>query len=332
MFGERITPNQHALARRFGLMDNLSCSGEISADGHHWLDEAFADDYDERNMFSYPRSYPCCGTDPLSFAGNRFLWQQAVAAGLSFKNWGEFEPLISVARHSVAGYLDEKYVAQPDRGEDVAHAERILSDWGNMERLEALPKLTTIWLPNDHTAGLFPGAFTPQADVADNDKAVGMLVAAITQSNRNWRREPTAIFIVEDDAQGGLDHVEGHRTVGLVISPFNRMGQVVSHTYNQLSMIRTIELMLGIPPLNQFDAAAEPMRDLFTDRPDFTAYTCQPNRIALNTRNPAAAAQIPALKHWARLSERLDFSAPDRADPWKLTQILWHATRGTCTH
>jgi YVTN family beta-propeller protein len=337
MFGRKITPNQHALAHEFGLFDNLYCSGAISADGHHWLNEAFASDYSERAMNNYPRSYPCCGTDPLVYAGNPFLWQAAMTAGRTFYNYGEFGPLPSMRRHSDKSY-DAKFEPTPERNADVAHCERILADLqdtktGDAKRPHAgLAQLTTIWFGNNHTSGTRPGAYTPESDVADNDLAVGRFVDAVTHSKKYWQDEPTAIFIVEDDAQGGLDHVEGHRTTGLVISPFNRRGQISSVNYNQLNMLRTMEAILDLKPLNQFDAAALPMRGVFQQRADYRPYTVLKNEVALNLKNPPLK-QISGLpRHWAAVSAQLDFSEPDRADPEKLTEVLWHHTHGDATY
>lgn len=324
MFGEKVTPNHHALAHEFGLFDNLYCSGAISADGHHWLNEAFSDDYSERAMNNYPRSYPCCGTDPLVFAGNKFLWQAAMDAGRSFKNYGEFNPLPSIKPHSDTEY-NKKVPFGPDRNADVARCERIQAD---LEAGKPLADLTTVWFSNDHTSGTRPGSFTPESDIADNDLAVGKLIDTLSHSKKYWHDEPTAIFIVEDDAQGGLDHVEGHRTVALVVSPFNKRGQIFSTNFNQLNMIRTIEEILGLPPLNQFDAAALAMRSVFDEKADYTPYTVRKNQIALNQINPPLKKLAGTPRHWASVSAELDFSAPDRADPELLTEALWHHTHG----
>jgi YVTN family beta-propeller protein len=334
MFGRRITPNQHAIAQEFGLFDNFYCSGEISADGHHWLNEAFASDYSERMMDDYPRSYPCCGSDPLVFAGNPFLWQAAMQAGRTFYNYGEFPPLPSMQRHSDK-HFSAAFKLAADRNADVAHCERVVADLMGSQKGDGadnhpgLAQLTTIWFGNNHTSGTRPGAFTPESDVADNDLAVGMLIDAISHSKKYWQDEPTAIFIVEDDAQGGLDHIDGHRTCGLVISPYNRRKQVISFNFNQLSMVRTIELMLDIKPLNQFDAAAIPMRVVFQDRPDFSPFVALKNEVALDLRNPPANKVSAAERHWENVSSTLDFSEPDRADPEKLTEVLWHHTHGS---
>ncbi len=329
MFGEKITPNQHALAKEYGLFDNLYCSGAISADGHHWLNEAFADDYDERAMNNYPRSYPCCGTDPLVYAGNKFLWQAAMDAGCTFRNYGEFEPLPSMKRHSDAEY-NARFTVTSERNRDVAHCERILADLESSEK--PLAQLTTVWFPFNHTSGTRPGAYTPESCIADNDLALGKLVDALSHSKKYWHDEPTILFVVEDDAQGGLDHVEGHRTVGLVISPFNKRGQVFSTNYNQLNMLRTIELILNLKPLNQFDAAAVPMRNVFTEKADDQPYTAHQNEVALNLKNPPLRQTSGETRHWEAVSAQLDFSAPDRADPEKLTEVLWHHTHGSAAY
>ncbi|HLJ56467.1 MAG TPA: bifunctional YncE family protein/alkaline phosphatase family protein, partial [Chthonomonadaceae bacterium] len=329
MWGEKITPNQHAIAREFGLFDNIYCSGAISADGHHWLNEAFADDYDERAMNNYPRSYPCCGTDPLVYAGNPFLWQAAMQAGRTFYNYGEFGPLPSMKRHSDADFSG-RFTVTEDRNRDVAHSERVLADLQPGAR--GLAQYTSIWFGNNHTSGIAPGAYTPESCVADNDMAVGNVVDAISHSKRYWQEEPTAIFIIEDDAQGGLDHVEGHRTTGFVISPFNKRGQTFSTNYNQLNMVRTIELMLDLKPLNQFDAAAVPMRPVFQETGDFRPFNVIKNRVALNLKNPPARRLTGTTRHWAEVSARLDFSKPDRADPEKVTQALWVHTHGDAAY
>ncbi len=337
MFGRKITPNQHALAEEFGLLDNLYCSGAISADGHHWLNEAFASDYAERMMNNYPRSYPCCGTDPLVYAGNPFIWKQALDAGKTFYNYGEFAPLPSIQRNGDKHY-GAAFEVTEDRNEDVAHAERIIADLKGEQKGDGkdnhpgLAQLTTIWLPNNHTAGTRPGSYTPESDVADNDLAVGKIVDTISHSKKYWQDEPTVIFIVEDDAQGGLDHVDGHRTSSLVISPFNHRKQILSFTYNQLNILRTIELILDLKPLNQFDAAALPMRAMFQEKADWTPFMALKNQIALNLKNPPIKKTAGIEREMERISSTLDFSEPDKADPEKLTEVLWHHTHGDETY
>ncbi len=335
MFGENVTPNQHAIAHEFGIFDNIYCSGAISADGHHWLNEAFASDYSERAMNNYPRSYPCCGTDPLVYAGNKFIWQAAIDAKRTFRNYGEFGPLPSMQKYSEKKFDSGLPPITAERNRDVSHAEVIIADIKAGEAGDAkrgLPDLTFTWFGNNHTAGTRPGAYTPEVCVADNDLGLGKLVDTITHSKKYWQDEPTAIFVIEDDAQGGLDHIEGHRTTGFIISPFNKRGQIVSTNYNQLNILRTMELILGLQPLNQFDAAAIPMRECFQDKADYKPFTFIPARFALNLKNPSIRRTSQAERHWALESMKLDFSEPDKADPEKLTEILWHHTHGNAAY
>lgn len=252
------------------------------------------------------------------------LYSTGMDAGRTFQNYGELAPLSSIKSHSDTAY-NTKVPVTPDRNADVARCERILKD---LEGGKSLAQLTTIWFSNDHTSGTRPGSYTPESDIADNDLAIGRLIDTLSHSKKYWQDEPTAIFIVEDDAQGGLDHVEGHRTVGLVVSPFNKRGQIFSTNFNQLNMIRTIEAILGIPPLNQFDAAAITMRAVFQEKADYQPYTVRKNQVALNLINPPLQKLTAAPRHWAAVSAQLDFSSPDRADPEQLTEVLWHHTHG----
>ena len=181
-------------------------------------------------------------------------------------------------------------------------------------------------LPNNHTAGTRPGLPTPEAAVADNDLALGRIVEAVSHS-KFWKE--TCIFVVEDDPQNGFDHIDGHRTVALVISPYTKRGVVESTNYNQTSMVRTIELLLGLPPMNQLDASATPMTSCFTDVPDFRSYQAVPNRIPLDRLNPRLTdIRNPRQLHWAMVSLAQPLDEVDRADEDTLNRILWFAARG----
>jgi hypothetical protein len=183
----------------------------------------------------------------------------------------------------------------------------------------------TLYLPQDHTSGTNPGAPTPAAMVADNDLALGRVVEAVSKS-KFW--STTCIFVIEDDPQAGFDHVDGHRSLCLVISPYTKRGQVVSEFYNQTSVLHTMELMLGLPPMNQLDAMAPVMRECFTDKPDARPYTCLPANVPLDQMNPAKTALSGAALELASQSERLPLDLPDRADEDTLNRIVWHAMRG----
>ena len=218
----------------------------------------------------------------------------------------------------------------PQVGWDMAVPDQFRADYfiNELKQYEAkggFPNLVIICLPNDHTSGTGKGTPTPAACVADNDLAFGRIVEAVSHSVF-WK--DTCIFAIEDDPQAGFDHVDGHRTVGFCISPYTRGKGVDSNCYNQTGMVKTIELILGLPPMNQMDLAATPMLGCFHEKPDFTPYTAVKNRIPLDEMNPAMnRLQGSALK-WARKSVALDFTKEDHADEDTLNRILWFSQRG----
>jgi hypothetical protein len=195
----------------------------------------------------------------------------------------------------------------------------------DFESKGSLPNFMIMLLPNDHTAGTRPGMPTPRAMVADNDLALGRIVEAVSKS-RFWPE--TVILVTEDDPQAGLDHVDGHRTVGLVISPYTRRGEVVRANYTQISMLRTIELILGLPHMNQLDLSADAMTDCFTEKPDLRPFTALPNRIPLDEMNPPLKALMGTRRFWAEKSLQMDFEDVDLIDEDTLNRILWHSVKG----
>jgi YVTN family beta-propeller protein len=352
IFGEKVTPNHHALARQFTLFDNFYCSGVLSADGHSWANAAYVTDYLEKAFGGFVRSYPFDGTDPLAFPATGFLWDNALRHGRTLRNYGEFvveenyapkgtrwrdlyndflkgtrtvklTPRVSL--ESLKPYTHPSYPSFPLITPDVYRAELFLEEFRRFEKKGALPNLIYMALPCDHTEGTKPDFPTPRAMVADNDLALGRIVAAVSKS-RFWKE--TCIFVVEDDPQAGFDHVDGHRTVALVISPYTRRKHVDCTCYNQTGMVKTIELILGLPPMNQLDLSATALRRCFQDRPDLTPYTCRPSRIALDEMNPPLKALRGRALYWARKSLELDLDHADRADEDTLNRILWHSVRG----
>jgi YVTN family beta-propeller protein len=350
-FGEPITPNEHALARQFVLLDNTYASGTDSAEGHQWTDSAIANAYIEQNYASYARSYPFNGTDPLAFSPSGFLWNAAMHAGKSVRVYGEFvdKPVISAGGRPIrptwsqlwedykAGThkfnitantnnvalrpcLSPHYVGFPLAISDQYRADQFLAEFKNFEQTNSLPALSILLLPCDHTSGTVPGMPKPRAAVADNDLALGRIVDAISHS-RFWAQ--TLILVVEDDSLFGLDHVDGHRMVSLCISPYTRRGALVSEPYNHTSFVRTIELALGLPAMTRFDRTATPLTACFTDQPDLHPYTHLPNRVPLNDMNPPLSAARGRTLQLARASSRLDWSAPDRADPSVMAHAVW---------
>ncbi len=222
-------------------------------------------------------------------------------------------------------YLCPTFVGFPNKVPDVYRAAEFIKELEEFEKSNNFPNFIIMLLPNDHTSGTRPGLPTPRAAVADNDLALGQIVEAISHS-KFW--DETCIFVTEDDPQAGLDHVDGHRTVGLVISPYTKRGEVVSTYYSQINMVRTMENILGIPPMNQFDLAAEPMADCFTDTPDFTPYKALPSNIPLDELNPPLESLTGEALHWAKMSLLQDLDDVDRIDEDTFNRIIWHSVKG----
>ncbi len=351
LFGEETTPNQHALARQFTLFDNFYCSGALSATGHQWVNEAYVVDYLEKQFGDFARSYPNDGDDPLAFAPGGFLWTNALAHGKTFRNYGEFTRTTVAPKGATwtDGYNDYRhgtrkvkltvranvkplgpythpgYPGFPLIIPDVYRARVFLEELKDYERRGEFPNLVYVFLPADHTTGTRPGSPTPRAMIADNDLALGRIVDGLTHS-KFWPR--LCIFVVEDDPQFGFDHVDGHRSLIQVISPYTRRRFVDHANYNQTGMVKTIELILGLPAMNQLDLSANPLRTCFQATPDLTPYTCVPNRVPLDEMNPPVRALRGMARHWARKSLELDFDREDEADEDTLNRILWHSVRG----
>ncbi len=362
IFGERVTPNQHKLVRDFVLLDNTYCCGILSADGHQWSTTAFATDYLEKSFANWPRSYPDGmgddEVDALAYAPSGFIWDNALRHGVSLWNFGEFAmPRIGWSdpqRPGKPAWRDFWREYQTGAGEvviasepgvpslrpftpttcigwelsvpDVWRARYITNQVAEWERAGRMPQFVIICLPDDHTKGTHAGWPTPDAYVADNDLAFGRIVEALSHTSF-WKE--MAVFGIEDDPQNGWDHVSGYRTTAYVASPWAKRGEVVSTQYNTTSLLRTIEQILGLPPMNQFDATATPMFDCFTDTPDFTPFTAVTNQVPLDTMNPEPEAIAdPLLRKNARASARLDFDRVDACPEGTLNRILWHAMKG----
>jgi len=363
IFGERVTPNQHHLAREFVLLDNMFCSAILSADGHQWSMSGFGTDYLEKSFAGWPRSYPDGmgqdEIDALAYAPTGFIWDNALRHGKTLRDYGEFampavrwsnpkrkgepdwtacwrefkhptgevvfgsEPAIE----SLRPYLASKTVGWNMNVPDQFRAGYFIQELGEFEKLGRFPDLVLFCLPDDHTSGTSEGAPTPAAQVADNDLAFGRIVEAVSRS-RFWKE--TVIFAIEDDPQDGWDHVTGYRTTAYMISPYTKRRQVVKTAYSTISLLRTIEQILGLPPMNQFDAAVEPMFDGFSQTPDFTPFRALPNRVPLDQMNPPKKKIAdPLLRRQAALSLRLNFKRVDACPEDVLNRILWHAVKGS---
>jgi YVTN family beta-propeller protein len=331
MFGEKVTPNHHKLANEYVLLDNLYCNGHVSADGHPWSTMAYSTDYIARNWaLTYSRRAGIDDDeDDLANAPSGYLWDACARAGLTYRSYGEYGKRVSLADGTsrmegrvpgLVGHVCPEFGVGTNVAErrDPHKADIFIREWRKFEAEGKLPRFMVMSLGEDHTTGTTPGTFTPAACVASNDLALGKIVEAVTHS-KSWPE--TAIFVIEDDAQNGPDHVDAHRTVGLVISPYTRRGALDSTQYSTVSMVRTMELILGLPPLSQYDAAAAPMYASFTDKADAAPYTCEPARIDLDAVNPPTA-------YGADRSSRMDFREYDRVDDFELNEILWHAVQG----
>ncbi len=350
-FGRNVTPNHHALAENYVLLDNTYCNGVLSADGHQWTNEGYVTDYLEKSFGGFNRSYPYRGDDPLAFASSGFIWDNVIKKGMTFRNYGEFtEAEIKPANvnwsqmykeylegtktvsilaksklHTLEPYNCPTFAGFNGKIPDVYRAREFIKELKDFEAKGSLPDFMTMLLPNDHTVGVNENYPTPSAAVADNDLALGQIVEAISHS-KFWKE--TAIFVIQDDPQSGLDHVDGKRTVALCISPYTKTGKVISTQYNQNSILRTIELILGLPPMSQFDLVAEPMVDCFTDQPDFTPYKALPNQIPLDQMNPKLTSLHGKQLFWAKKSMALPLDEADEANEDDLNRIVWFAVKG----
>jgi len=353
LYGRSVTPNHHALAEEFVLLDNFYCNGVLSADGHSWVTEGNVTDHLEKSFGGFTRSYTF-GDDPLTYSSSGFIWNPVLERGLTFRNWGEMNyatlkptgRYTEVARdwqnkagkftftHNI-GITSLREHSSPDYPgwnmeiPDRLRADIFLRDLTEYEKSgKNFPNLSLVYLPNDHTEGLRSGAPTPQAYMGDNDLALGRIVESLTKS-RYWPQ--MAIFVIEDDPQDGFDHVDGHRSLCFVVSPYTRRGVVDSNFYNQTSVLHTIGRIFGFGPLNQMTGIAPVMTTCFTPQPDLRPYTCKPATTNLEAVNPPASTLHPVLRPYALASAKLPLTKPDQADEDTLNRILWYAAKGPNT-
>jgi YVTN family beta-propeller protein len=351
IYGSEVTPNTHKLAEEFMLLDNYNVSGKCSAEGHQWTDASIVTDYIEKNMRAWFRSYPHVQEDALVYSPTGFLWDNATKYGKKVKIYGEASiPVFAkkttwtdVYNGFLKGEIPEftnkttiepvkKLLSQtyPSYGNhefpDVVRASAFIRDLKEFESMEGdqLPELMILALPNDHTGGTRPGIPTPRAMVADNDLALGQIVEALTKS-RFW--ENTVIFVTEDDSQDGWDHVSAYRTVGLVLSPYSRFKNTNHTYYAQPSIVRTIEQILGLPPMNIQDAIANPMYDCFGSEKNLAPYVTLPNNIPLNEMNPQLTSLTGKALHYAKKSMLPEFDGVDTGRDDLLNRILWFAAK-----
>ena len=324
LFGDSVTPNQHALAKEFVLLDNFYVDGEVSSDGHNWSMGAYGTDFLEKN---WPTSYGgrggteiSSGMDPMGNSKAGYIWDQANRYGITYRTYGEFAnrdkpyPYVPVLKDHCSPYFDGMNMHIRDTLREKAWEK----EFDSLVAAGTLPALMTVRFGNDHTEGTRAGRPTPFARVADNDLAVGMFVHHLSES-KVWNQ--TVVFILEDDAQNGPDHVDAHRSPAYIAGGFVKR-HFVDHTmYTTTSVLRTMELVLGIPPMTQYDAGAEPMWRCFAGNPDSTVFEARPCRVNLNDINPSHTTL-------AAMSAGLDFSKEDIVPDQVLNNIIWKAVKG----
>jgi YVTN family beta-propeller protein len=352
IFGDSITPNQHKLALEYSLLDNYHVAGKSSAEGHQWTDAGIVSDYVEKSVRGWFRSYPHRQYDAMVYTREGFIWNHALDHGKSVRIYGEacdmefdnkldwtaiynkyinkehfeFENTSTISR--VRPILSQNFPGYDDpRINDQMRADAFIKELADYEKMpgDQLPQLMVMALPNDHTAGTSPGFPTTRAQVADNDLALGRMLEALSKS-RFW--DSTVVFITEDDSQSGWDHISAYRTGALIVSPYSRLGTTIHTNYNQISMLRTIEQILGLPPMTSIDATARPMFDCFTNTKQATPYQNLPNRIPLNEMNKSLSMLEGKALFYAQKSMEQMQEGVDKGEDDVMNQIIWFANKG----
>ncbi len=323
LFGEKITPNQHALARQFVLLDNFYVDGEVSADGHHWTMGGYANDYLEKN---WPTSYGSRGGEydsegsrEIANNKNGFIWDYCKRSGVSYRTYAEFisedgKPALA----SLKGHYCPSYAKWDMAVRDTSRFYQWKRDFDHLLAKDSVPQFNTVRFGNDHTEGLKKGSPTPFAHVADNDLAVGLFIDHLSHSSI-WNQ--SVVIIVEDDAQNGPDHVDAHRSPAYIAGGYVKQGFVDHTMYSTTSLLRTIELILGLPPMSQFDAGAEPLWRCFNKTANHPPFKRLPSSVDLNLKNTTS-------NKLSKLSEQFDFDQEDLVPDARFNEVLWGAVYG----
>jgi hypothetical protein len=339
-FPRSVSPNHHALAERFGLFDRFFVNAEVSPDGHNWSMAAYVTDYSEKTIPSHyssrGRTYDYQGLnrdkipdDDVSEPGSGYLWNLAERAGITYRNYGEFVAEADEApggnasvstiatKPALVGHTNTAYSGWNLDIPDQARADVWLKDFQQFVQAGQMPALEILTLPNDHTSGATAGKPTPRAYMADNDLALGRIIEALSKSPF-WKN--TVVFVLEDDAQDGPDHVDSHRSPLLVVSAYNR-GKVFHRFANTTDVLATIEEILGLAPMSQFDRFGRPLREIWETTPDLTPYVALRSSVPLDQKNPPRTALAEA-------SKKLVLDKVDMADEDLFNRILWAAIKG----
>ena len=326
LFPEKITPNHHALASDFVLLDNFYVSAEVSADGHNWSTAAYANDFTEKTWVT---SYGGRGGDYVYEGQNRitwpkggFIWDHCKRLGITYRTYGEFADDFKANIPAIEGHYCPYFSSWDTSVKDTTRVSQWKQEFDSLVNANSLPRLSTLRLINDHTEGLRKGSPTPFAQVADNDLAFGLFIEHLSQSPV-WKE--SAVFVLEDDAQNGADHVDAHRSIAYVVSPYTKRNFVDHTMYSTNSMLRTMELILGIPPMSQHDAAATPMWRCFSKVPDLRPYKALIPSVNLDDRNAAVDNDLQ------RRSDAFDLSGEDRVPDLEFNEVLWKIIKGENT-
>ena len=322
LFGEKITPNQHKLVNEFVLLDNFYVDGEVSADGHNWSLAAHANDYLEKtwptNYGGRGGKYDAEGNREIASPDRGFIWDYCKKANVSYRTYGEFADDYKANIPVLKNHFCPYFTSWDQSVRDTTRFNQWKQEFDSLLSVNAVPQFNSLRFINDHTEGQSIGRPTPFVHVADNDWAVGKFVEYLSKSSI-WKE--TAIFILEDDAQNGPDHVDAHRSTAYLAGGFVKRNFVDHTMYSTSGMLRTIELILGLPPMSQYDAAAEPMWRCFSATPNLSPFISVPANISLSTKNEKDTKS-------ARLSKTFDFSQEDRVPDLLFSQVIWKAVKG----
>ncbi|MEO6522869.1 MAG: bifunctional YncE family protein/alkaline phosphatase family protein [Mucilaginibacter sp.] len=322
IFGKKVTPNLHSIASQFVLMDNFYVDAEVSADGHNWSTAAYANDFVEK---TWPTSYggrggtyDFEGTRKIAYPKNGFIWDYCKRAGISYRTYGEFADYGKTSLKSLKGHV---CVQAPGFNLDIPDQVREQvweHDFDSLLTKNAVPQFNTLRISNDHTSGQKKGKIAPDAAVADNDLAVGKMIEHLSKSPI-WKE--SVVFVLEDDAQNGPDHIDAHRSPVFVAGGYVKRNAVIHQMYSTSGVLRTIELILGLPPMSQYDAAAIPLYDCFNNTPDLTPFVSKPNIVDLEKRNVA-------VNESSKRSEQFNFAKEDAIPDLDLNEVIWKYVKG----
>ena len=322
IFGQKVTPNEHAVADQFVLLDNFYVDAEVSADGHDWSTAAYSTDFTEK---TWPTSYGGRGGN-YDFEGTRkasrprdgYIWDYCQRAGISYRTYGEFAADGKATLKSIEGHLCPQSPGFDLNITDVSREKIWEHDFDSLVNINQVPQFNSIRMGNDHTSGQHRGSISPIAAVADNDQGVGMLIAHLSQSPI-WKE--SVVFVLEDDAQNGPDHIDAHRSPVYVAGPYVKHDSVIHHMYSTSGVLRTIELILGLPPMSQYDAAALPLYDCFSNTPNMALYTVKPAQVDLQQRNVA-------VNESSKRSDKFNFTKEDKVPDLELNDVIWKSVKG----